>query len=251
MEKFKLIEKLSEKKTVNGTTSYRYYEIIECVDCGHQIKITAGDKRRKKSCKECDLKKYKEDFVGYENDLYKVVEFTEQKGKKLFYRVKCKRCNNFCVMRKDSIINSSNKSCINCKGNGRKPTTDVAINVFMSIYKTGAKERGLEWSISNEEFKEITSKNCFYCNSEPIIQKSLERYYHESISERILLNGIDRVDSTLGYTFDNCVACCTMCNRMKLDYTKNDFLNHISKIFKFSIKSSTTIENTSNKDGSE
>ena len=70
----------------------------------------------------------------------------------------------------------------------------------------------------------------------------------EKLSEKKTVNG---TTCTLGYTFDNCVACCTMCNRMKLDYTKNDFLNHISKIFKFSIKSSTTIENTSNKDGSE
>ena len=48
---------------------------------------------------------------------------------------------------------------------------------------------------------------------------------------------------------ENCIPCCEKCNRMKLNYLKEDFLNHIEKIYKFH-KSATTIENTDNS-GSE
>lgn len=253
-EKFKLIEKISEKNIdKNGKPSYRYYEIIECIDCGHQIKITSGDKKRKESCKMCNLKKHKEDFVGFENHLFIVTNFNKQIGKKLYYDVTCKKCNMITTMRKDAITNTNAKVCINCKSNGVKPSTDVALNVFMSIYKTGAKNRGFDWDLTNKQFEKITKQNCYFCGSKPIEQKSLERYYHESIKDRIKFNGIDRLDSNLGYTEDNCVPCCTMCNRMKLDYTENDFLNHISKILEHqnSIKCSTTIETTSDKDGKE
>lgn len=65
------------------------------------------------------------------------------------------------------------------------------------------------------------------------------------------MNGIDRIDSTKGYSADNCVPCCSKCNRMKLDHSIEDFKNHISKIYNHFVKGSETIENTSTNDGSE
>ena len=57
-----------------------------------------------------------------------------------------------------------------------------------------------------------------------------------------------------GYTIDNCVPCYSKCNLMKSNFKKEDFLQHISKIYKFSI-SSTTIPKGStfeaNANGSE
>jgi len=34
-------------------------------------------------------------------------------------------------------------------------------------YKSGAKKRGFDWDLEYEDFVEVTTKNCFYCNSEP------------------------------------------------------------------------------------
>lgn len=50
---------------------------------------------------------------------------------------------------------------------------------------------------------------------------------------------------------DNCVPCCSVCNYMKNTYSKDVFLNQIKQIYKHLFESSTTIENTSNLDGSE
>lgn len=47
------------------------------------------------------------------------------------------------------------------------------------------------------------------------------------------LNGIDRIDSSKGYTIDNCVSCCPLCNQMKSNIDQNMFLTQIEKIYNF------------------
>lgn len=60
--------------------------------------------------------------------------------------------------------------------------------------------------------------------------------------EKIAYNSIDRVDPTKGYIIDNCVPCCTTCNYMKRILQRDEFLDHVKKIYNFSIiKCSTTI----------
>ena len=55
-------------------------------------------------------------------------------------------------------------------------------------------------------------------------------------------NGIDRIDSSKGYSVDNCVPCCAKCNYAKHDLSIDDFKNHIEKIYKhLFLESSTTI----------
>lgn len=65
-------------------------------------------------------------------------------------------------------------------------------------YKRGAIDRGLTWEITDERAYQLFRTNCYYCNFEPEP-----------------LNGIDRQDSALGYTNDNTVPCCSMCNKAK------------------------------------
>ena len=54
--------------------------------------------------------------------------------------------------------------------------------------------------------------------------------------------GIDRKDSSKGYTLENCVSCCDICNRMKMQMSENTFLNRIEQIYNYSVlKRSQTI----------
>ena len=41
---------------------------------------------------------------------------------------------------------------------------------------------------------------------------------------------LDRVDSSKGYVFHNCVVCCGDCNQMKMDFTLEDFKARIKRI---------------------
>lgn len=220
----------------------RYYDILICKHCGDVRKVPSGKIDYCSPCRQCKSIKYRSEFVGYENTTYKVLEFVKvNKKRKLFYKCQCKKCGAISIMRKDNIIEAVNGHCSKCKGNNIKPTTEVAYNVSRGNYKRAAIYRGLSWDLSPEEFKNIVSKPCYYCGAAPVQKNHLKRYMR--VETPVFLNGIDRIDSNLGYNIENCVPCCEKCNRMKLDYSKEEFLNHIEKIYKFH-KSATTIENT-------
>lgn len=69
-----------------------------------------------------------------------------------------------------------------------------------------------------EEYKifveEIISDKCFYCGSDH------DTYY----------NGIDKIDSSKGYTKDNTVTCCSICNYMKNTMDVGSFLRKVREI---------------------
>jgi hypothetical protein len=76
-----------------------------------------------------------------------------------------------------------------------------------------AKNRNLDFELSYERFGILISSPCEYCG--------------EIISP---FNGVDRVDSTIGYIENNCVSCCKYCNMMKRNLTKEKFIEQINKI---------------------
>lgn len=81
-----------------------------------------------------------------------------------------------------------------------------------NIYKKNAKKRGLEFQLSKDEFYLMTSQPCYYCGD-------IKNY-----------SGIDRVDSSKGYVLNNCVPCCEICNKMKLNYTVDSWILHMKKV---------------------
>ena len=44
---------------------------------------------------------------------------------------------------------------------------------------------------------------------------------------------LDRVDSNKGYSKDNCVVCCYICNKMKSTLSEEQFLVHIREVLKW------------------
>lgn len=91
---------------------------------------------------------------------------------------------------------------------------DIPMNKWMSGYKSGAKKRNLEFSLTKEQFVTICESNCHYCGLEPKNK-----------------NGIDRVDNTKGYTLENSVPCCYQCNQAKSDRSVDEFLNWAKKVY--------------------
>ena len=82
-----------------------------------------------------------------------------------------------------------------------------------------------------QEFKKIVHSDCYYCGSKPSYFRSMIRYSKNSSLQE--LNGVDRIDSNKGYTKDNCVPCCKICNQMKSNIDIGTFLTQISKIYNF------------------
>lgn len=81
-------------------------------------------------------------------------------------------------------------------------------------YRYKCIKRNRDFTLTLKEFTEIIMRRCFYCDDAP-----------NNISQGVLYNGIDRIDSSLGYIKNNIVTCCNTCNRIKSDiFTFEDML---------------------------
>lgn len=109
---------------------------------------------------------------------------------------------------------------------------DSVIRNFFKRYKGSAKSRGIEFDLSFSEFKNIGSGFCFYCGTSPIL-KDTNDIKNTTPS---LFNGIDRIDSSLGYFANNCVSCCSICNSMKNSLSVSEFKEHMFKLCMNNIK---------------
>lgn len=107
----------------------------------------------------------------------------------------------------------------------RKPDIEVASSKIWWEYKGNAEVRGLKFAFTKPQFMGFILANCFYCNSKPSREVKI---WHRS--KPVLVNGLDRLDSSIGYEAPNVVTCCWQCNRMKSDIYWQDFLDHIRKI---------------------
>ena len=105
----------------------------------------------------------------------------------------------------------------------------AAFNSVYSQYKYGAKKRGYSFELSKNEFREITQKECFYCGDEKTCCRG-ESGKKYNFNGSFSFNGIDRVDSSLGYTLANSVPCCITCNEMKNNLSLQEFIKHIKLI---------------------
>lgn len=90
------------------------------------------------------------------------------------------------------------------------------IKATFQQYFIRANKKGFEFEISEEEYNNITSQNCYICGK---------------INTETNQNGIDRVDSSIGYITTNIRSCCCECNIMKKKYSFTDFIDKLSLIY--------------------
>lgn len=81
--------------------------------------------------------------------------------------------------------------------------SDAEMNQWRS-YRSWAKRRGLAFELDRELFRVILRRPCYYCGRQG--------------------GGVDRVDSSVGYIFSNCVPCCKACNLGKREQSYDDFI---------------------------
>lgn len=132
-------------------------------------------------------------------------------------------CGKTIRTRRYSILAGDCRSC-GCLRRESKDTIGF-YNLLYSRYHYGARKRGYSFRLSKEEFYSLVSSVCHYCGAPPSKTTIGGR-------REIIANGVDRIDSWIGYTVSNCVACCKTCNIMKNTYSQEDFLNHCRAIIK-------------------
>lgn len=156
-------------------------------------------------------------------------------------------CGNKKVVVSDNLSSGKSNSCgclkaevLARKGNQYgvyKDREKALLKVQYSHLKRRNKKKGFCDVISFELFSTLSKKACKYCGLE--YSKEIEDRLNESkkqkrLSDHVLqCNGIDRVDSSKGYTDKNSVACCKYCNTAKNTMTEDDFYKWVKRVYEF------------------
>ena len=92
-------------------------------------------------------------------------------------------------------------------------------------YKKGAQERGIAFDLTKDELRALIAQDCHYCGTPAPVRPT-----HPNLSGDFNWNGIDRQDSAGVYNAENCVPCCGICNRAKMDMPLIQFLDWAKRL---------------------
>lgn len=204
--------------------------VRNCPNCGKEIeyKSKSGIKHAIKNNILCINCRYP-DLTGKTINGWKVIKFA---GKKYIpssgyfsslYDVECPNCHEIFRKKPNEIKNF----CLSCK---LRPKGQVGLDILFYNYNKNAKHKNREFDLSLEDFKKLTSSNCYYCNSIPSQIMKIKEV--KSTWGHYFYNGIDRIDNEIGYTKTNVVSCCKFCNYGKWNYHSDEFKKYIINIYR-------------------
>lgn len=109
---------------------------------------------------------------------------------------------------------------------------DAAWARLYGIYKRGAEKRDLVFELELDYFKSLCSSACFYCKAkESNLIHGLPKKSVNYTAGTLIYNGIDRINSSLGYVIGNVRSCCRRCNVSKGTMSETEFKEHIVRLY--------------------
>jgi hypothetical protein len=203
-------------------------------DCGNE-KILCGRDLRSGNTSSCGCLR-RDDLVGKRFERLLVIDFAYIKNGNVYWLCKCD-CGKEKIARASSLKSGGTRSC-GClvselsKINRKKYAMsfeygETSFNQLFSSYKLSAIRRAYSFELTKDEFRNLTGGTCDYCGKKPSNVKISAR---KSNGEYVY-NGIDRVDSSKGYILENCVSCCTECNKLKGTMSREEFLKCVDLIY--------------------
>lgn len=227
-----------------GGVNKHHQKVYLCqCDCGKQYPVRAYDLRSGKTTHcGCDWRKNPRtrDLIGKRFGKLVVVERLGTEHGAFFNRMLW-RCNCDCGNVYDtwtSRLTSHEVMSCGCarretiasvrakiKSKNRLPSGLASLHNLLYCYKYGARRRKLAWLLTDAEAKVLFDSPCRYCDEPPF-----NKHTGSKAPEPYVYTGIDRRDNTLGYTKDNSVPCCKICNRAKLTMTEDEFRAWIKRV---------------------
>lgn len=118
---------------------------------------------------------------------------------------------------------------------------DRSLAIWQYLYSSTiirrSKKREWKCDISFVVFKELSQQVCFYCGLVPsnIAADRFNSKKNGRLTSKatVRYSGLDRVDSSRGYLFDNVVPCCKYCNGAKNVMTRDEFLQFIKRVYEY------------------
>lgn len=156
-------------------------------------------------------------------------------------------CGKEKVVVSDNLSSGKSNSCGCLKseflaksGNQYGIHTDREIALLKVQYhhlKKRNKSKGFTEIFSFNDFSELAKNPCKYCgleHSKEIKDRLSESRKNKRLSDHVLkCNGIDRIDSSSGYTKLNSVPCCKFCNFAKHTMSEVDFYQWVRRVYEF------------------
>lgn len=174
------------------------------------------------------------DLVGKKINMLTVIEQLPYFGGRSKFRCKCE-CGNEKEFDGPKLNSGRIKSC-GCliytdeyretySTRRRGEWGESTKNRVIETYKSNAKNRNYEFTLTNEEMEKLFKGDCFYCGRPPYKTINHTKCYGD-----FTYNGIDRIVNSKGYITNNVVSCCSECNFLKNSYDINYFINIIRLI---------------------
>ena len=171
----------------------------------------------------------RQDIVGRRFNRLTAVEFagTTDNGKNALWNCVCD-CGSYVNVRRGMLLRGDTKSC----GCLRKETASARSRKrpYEALYnkvKGRCARIGREFSLTYEDFLEFVAiKFCYYCG-DAVMWVPFRLGYKKTY----VGSNLDRLNSGLGYTKENCVVCCWPCNEMKQSTSYSAFMSQIGKIY--------------------
>lgn len=138
-------------------------------------------------------------------------------------------CGNEHVVRNSQLSSGKTRSC-GClrRESVSLPDGVAADNLAISIIKRNAIARQLLWELTDETVRTFVGAPCYWCGA--VRANRHGRGVNKTRSGYRGWNGIDRLDSSIGYILGNVVPCCGVCNRMKSTLSAEAFLAQCKRI---------------------
>lgn len=211
-------KEINDKKRVNMNYKYNYYK-REAVVKGREYKLTFEESKNYflDNCYYCG-------YISCEGILLNGID---RKNNNQDYTLEnCVSCCTMCNFMKGDKFNDIEfiKVCEHIltnleiiKGNLCNELFKDCISMNYVKYKSSARARKKEFTLSKKEFYNIISENCYLCGK------------NNSDNN---INGIDRIYNNIGYYFYNCKSCCSNCNYLKKEFEFYDIIIKMLDIYK-------------------
>jgi hypothetical protein len=148
------------------------------------------------------------------------------------YKWECRcECGTIKFVLEFTLLNGGSKSC-SCFRNElmynllAHAPGEASKNKILNNYKKGADKRKLCWELDTNYVLELMKSKCYYCGRPPSTVCD-----NGNKNGKFVYNGIDRLNNDIGYTFVNCVPCCSKCNYAKGKMSEYEFKEVVRRIY--------------------
>jgi len=169
---------------------------------------------------------------------FKSLQDGDRTGKSIFLNMDdeyaymmCDCTKQYSLKLTNTLKNDGNFMCRQCYAERDAANFDAhwGYKAAYSRIKKDARTADRVFEIKLDEFRYLCQQNCYYCDSPP---SNLITYRGQnSFTFRYFMySGLDRLNNEIGYTRQNVVPCCIICNRAKNSMPFKDFIDWLNKL---------------------